>query len=152
MTSSLMGACRGGLSDPAGAPQQGAEAGEEFAGRKGLRQVVVGTEFEADDAVHLLATAGEHHDGHFGLRADAAEDLKAIAARHHDIEDDRRPRLRSGTLSSMLAIVLHFDPEAHGLEVIGHELAELGVVVDDEEAHGPKMKAFSPAAIALTQS
>ena len=36
----------------------------------------------------------------------------------------------------MLAIVLHFDLEAHGLEVIGHELAELGVVVDDEEAHG----------------
>jgi hypothetical protein len=36
----------------------------------------------------------------------------------------------------VLAIVLHFDLEAHGLEVIGHELAELGVVVNDEEAHG----------------
>jgi hypothetical protein len=46
--------------------------------------------------------------------------------------------------------VLHFDLEAHGLEVIGHELAELGVVVDDEEAHEHNMKPFSPAAIALT--
>jgi hypothetical protein len=32
--------------------------------------------------------------------------------------------------------MLHFDLETHGLEVIGHELAELGVVVDDEESHG----------------
>jgi hypothetical protein len=52
----------------------------------------------------------------------------------------------------MLAIMLHFDLEAHGLEVIGHELAELGVVVDDEESHWIKMMPFSAMATSLTQS
>jgi hypothetical protein len=48
--------------------------------------------------------------------------------------------------------VLHFDLEAHGLEVIGHELAELGVVVDDEEAHGEKVVPASLPASLFTQS
>jgi hypothetical protein len=50
----------------------------------------------------------------------------------------------------MLAIVLHFDLEAHGLEVIGYKLAKLGVVVDDEEAHGDRELELSVTASFFT--
>ena len=47
----------------AGAAQQGADAGEQFAGGVGLHHVVVGAAFQADDAVCFGADGGEHEDG-----------------------------------------------------------------------------------------
>ena len=135
-----------GFSDPTGAAQQGAEAGEQLARGKSLWQVVVGTEFEADHADHLLDAASEHHDGHFGLRADAAQDLNAIVTEHHDIENNRSPLLGRGQVGP----VLDLDLEAHGLEVIGRELAKLGVVVDDQEARGESVRDLMASASVFT--
>jgi hypothetical protein len=42
--------------------------------------------------------------------------------------------------------------KSHGLKVVGYQVAKLGVVVDDEQAHHTKMKAFWPSATFLTQS
>ena len=60
------------------APQNGADAGRQFARIERLGQVIVGAEFEADDAVHILAARGEHQDRHLALLPQPAQDLEAI--------------------------------------------------------------------------
>ena len=54
-----------------------------------LRQVVVGPELQAHDAIHHLPACGQHQD----RRADAAlaqrpADVEAVAARQHHVEQD----------------------------------------------------------------
>ena len=43
-----------------GTPEQRLDAGQQFARLEGFGQVVVGSEFEADDAVHRLAARRQH--------------------------------------------------------------------------------------------
>jgi len=123
-----------------GAAGDGAEAGEEFAGGEGLRQVVVGADFEADDPVGLVAPGGEHENRDVGPGADAAEDFEAIDAGEHDVEDDGVPGAGAGAgeglLDAVEAGVGGCDGIAEGGEVVGEEAAEFPVVVDQEEAAG----------------
>ncbi len=107
---------------------------------------VICADFEGDDAVHLLDATSEHQGRHFGLRADVVVDLNAIVTGHRDIENDRSPLLGRGRLGP----VLDLDLEAHGLEVIGRELAKLGVVVDDEEARGESVRYLMTSASVFT--
>ncbi len=51
----------------------------------GLGKIVVGTDFQADDALHVL-TARRQHDGRNGFfLAQAAQHLEAVQARHHHV-------------------------------------------------------------------
>ena len=87
------------------AAQDGADAGGQFARVERLRQVIVGAEFQADDAVDIFAARGQHDDRDFALLAQAAQDFEAVDARQHDVEHDEvdarvrrrasRPRLPS---------------------------------------------------------
>ena len=52
-----------------GAAENSADAGQQFARVEGFRHVVVGAEFEADDAVRFLPHRGQHDDGDVGLAA-----------------------------------------------------------------------------------
>ena len=77
----------------------------QFARIERLRQVIVGAELQADDAVHILAARGQHDDRDLALLAQAAQDLEAIDAGQHDVEHHQvharcegafsRPRLPS---------------------------------------------------------
>lgn len=119
-----------------GATKDGAEAGEELAGGKGFREVVVGADFEADDAVGFVAARGEHEDGHVAGAAYPAKHFKAIEAGKHDIEDDGLPRSAGGGGEGGTGgtVVFGGDVEAEGREVIADKAAEFAVVVDHEEA------------------
>jgi len=127
----------GGRGGGAGiAPDDGAEAGEELAGGECLGEIIIGAHLEADDTVGLIAPGGEHEDGDLGTGADAHEDLEAIDAREHHIENDGVEGLREGALDARKAVVLCLDVVAEGLEVIGNESAELAFIIDDEDAGG----------------
>ncbi len=78
-------------------PQQRAHAGQQLAHRERLGDVVVGAEVEPQDPVHLGAP--RRQDQHRGVVAgppQPAEQLVAVEAREHDVEDDQvepsRPR------------------------------------------------------------
>ena len=120
--------------DEAGAAGDGAEASEEFASGEGFWEVVVGTDFEADDAVGFVAASGEHEDGDVGSGADAFEDFEAVATGQHEVENDGVPGGFDGTDSAFGSGVDHFDGVAHGFEVVADEGAEFAVIVDDEDA------------------
>src|SRR5579872_3722987 len=71
------------------AAQDGFYAGDKFTRAERLGDVVVGAEFEAEDAVRLAAFGGEEnyrHGGEAGSLTDGAADLEAIFAGNHDVE------------------------------------------------------------------
>ena len=119
------------------AAEDGAEAREKFAGGKRFREIVVGTDFEADDAVGLVAPRGEHEDGDGGFLADTFEDLEAVHAGEHNVEDQRVPRRGAGGGGALDAFgtgVDGGDVEAERFKVGGDEATEFFVVVDHQQA------------------
>jgi len=74
------------------AAQHGVDARHQFARIERLGQVVVGAQFQTDDAVDLVALGGQHDDGEIPaflvLRAQAAANRQAVLARHHQVEHD----------------------------------------------------------------
>src|SRR5690606_32140450 len=67
------------------------DPGKELLGAEGLGQEVAGAEGGGLLAVGGLALAGEHDDGRvasMGDLAEAGEDLEAVHAGHHDVEQD----------------------------------------------------------------
>lgn len=117
-----------------GAAGDGAKAGEQFARRKCFGQIIVRADFEADDAVRLLAAAGEHEDRRVRGAAEFFEDLEAIHAREHDIEDDGVGSFAEGEFEAVGAGVGQGNVVAHRHEIFADEAAELAVVIDDEDA------------------
>lgn len=118
-----------------GTSQDGAEPGEEFAGGERFRQVVVGADLEADDAIRLVAAGREHEHRHRTVLADPPEHLEAVHAWQHDVEDDGMP-VCSGLkcpFEAECAIVHRRDLHGEGLKVGGDEAAQLTVVVDHQQ-------------------
>src|SRR5213593_182235 len=72
----------------AGPPEDGTGPGHDLARREGLRDVVIGAELQADDAVGLLALGREHDDRRLRLCPDPPKDLQAIDPREHEIQQD----------------------------------------------------------------
>lgn len=112
------------------------DAGDEFAGVEGFGHVVVGAEFEADDLVDVVAACGEHDDGDVAFAAKFAEDLEAIEAGHHDVEDDEGGRGLLEAGDGFAAVGGVFDGIAFFFEVEGVEVADVGFVVDEEDFLG----------------
>lgn len=124
----------GGRWGGAVASGDGAQTGEQFAGRRGFGEVIVGADFEADDAIGFIAAGGEHEDGDVGMAADLLERFEAVETGEHDIEDDGVPGFAGGGGDAGGAVVDGFHLVAHGAEVIGEQAAEFTVVIDQEDA------------------
>src|SRR6476659_1397418 len=65
----------------------------QLARRERLRDVVVGAELEAGDAVRLLVAGSEHDDRNLRAGADLAADFEAVHAGQADVEHDETHRL-----------------------------------------------------------
>ena len=60
----------------------------ELAGIEALGEVIIGADFQSDDAGRVVAVRGEHDDGNGGHGADFAENFEAAHAGKHHVEDD----------------------------------------------------------------
>src|SRR5919205_431164 len=130
---------RGGLRACwARAPQDGLYARDQLARVEGLGQVVVGADLQPDDAVNVVAARREHHDVHvrpFGPQP--PQHLEAVHARHHHVEHDERVLARERALQPRLAPVRDLDGEALFAQKLGHQLAQLAVVVNNQHVFHP---------------
>lgn len=127
LTGDFCGHCRG-------AAQYRADARQKFARIERFGQIVVCTEFEAEDAVYRFATCGEHHYREAGrAHADVAEQIEATAPRQHHIED-HEVRIGFGQLPHG-GLAVAGDPRVQPL--IAQELREHGgelcVIVDQQD-------------------
>ena len=85
----LGGRFLGGSAIARGAAQNGADAGQQFARVEGLCQIIISAEFKPHDAIRLLTHCGQDHDGHIGLGAQPAGEIKPRFARHHEVEHNK---------------------------------------------------------------
>ena len=69
-------------------PQNRADPRQQFARAEGLRQIVVGAQFEPQDAVRFLARGAGHDHGRAVRVAQTPADRKPVLARQHEIQND----------------------------------------------------------------
>src|SRR5690606_1294309 len=80
----------GGGTVPLGtrSPQHRPDAGHHFGRAERVGDVVVGTQFQSDDAVHFRVPGGEEDDGDVRLPLQPAEDGQPIHVGQHYIQQD----------------------------------------------------------------
>src|SRR6478736_1324336 len=110
------------------------DPGRQLAGRERLRDVVVGAELEAGDAVRLLVAGSEHDDRNLRAGADLAADFEAVHAGQADVEHDETHRLATELGDRLLpGPAPENAPAVLLLEVLLDETADRVVVLNEEE-------------------
>jgi hypothetical protein len=126
----------------AGASQVGFDAGEELRGAEGLGDVIVGANFEADDAVDFVYEGADEDDGATQLVAQEATDLKAIhATGEEDVQQNEIGWLGAGSGETGRTVAGSAHLETGATQVVRQRLAEGTLVFDDEDAlelHPPR--------------
>ncbi|OIQ63275.1 hypothetical protein GALL_551850 [mine drainage metagenome] len=116
------------------AAQQGAQPGQQFARAERLGQIVVGADFEADHPVDFLATRRQHQDGHIALPAQFTRESQSILPRQHQVEDHRLRLDLAEAFAHGIAVRSKVDTEAVAAQIVAQQRAQIGVVVDDQDA------------------
>src|SRR3954469_11596430 len=110
-----------------------ADAGHQFAQLAGLCDVVVGAEFEADDAVDRARGRRQHDDGNVDAALQVANDRKPVFLGHVEVEHDEVRHVGLDHAAQAFAAVAQRDAETVHLEVIADHLAGRRLVVDDDD-------------------
>ena len=128
---------RGGRGlEPGGAAQHGLESDEEDFKVEGLGEVVVRAGVEAFEDILGVGARGEHEDGEVKLlRTQSADDLKAVLAGEHDVEQDGAEVVFGfeqieegfGAVGEMTGAI------AFGFEVEEQALGEVFFVFDEDD-------------------
>ena len=116
-----------------GAAQQRLDASLQLARAERLGDVVVGAEFEADHPVCLIGGRGQHYDGYLGVATDLLAQGKAVVAGHHDIENNQVRAVQGELLAHLVAFRRRQYLETGPGQVFIEQLADLLVVVDDQQ-------------------
>jgi hypothetical protein len=117
----------------AGAAQHGADAGQQFARVERFRHVVVGAEFQADDAVGFLPHRGQHDDGDVGLGAHPAREVEAGFAGQHQVQHDDVVVAGGPDAAGFPRVAGDGDAHPVLFQEAGQQVADLAVVVDDHD-------------------
>jgi hypothetical protein len=116
--------------------QDRSDAKHELPRAEGLREVVIGAQREASNAIRLLAPSGEHQHGHIPRRlvgAKLLEDLEAREAREHEIEHDQRGTLLARSRERVRSRRGGPDTIAGFGQMIRDQRDDVGLIVDDED-------------------
>ena len=116
------------------AAQHGTQACGEFAWITGFGQVVIGAQFEAEDAVQWLATGGEHQYRQLWvLAAQVLEQVKTAAVGQHDIENHRIRAALGQQAAGTVGVVASADLKAFLAQPAAEQVAQFGVVIDQQQ-------------------
>ena len=120
------------------APENRADTSQQFTRIEWLREVVVGPDLEPDDSIDLAPTRGQHENWHPRTCADGAQGVEPVQRRQHDVENHDVEIARRCELRASRTVVDRIDLKPLGREILGDELTELDVVVDDEKPLHPR--------------
>jgi hypothetical protein len=98
--------------------------------------IVVGPQFEADDAVGLLGSGGQEDDRDVRAPPHLPRHLDAIESRHVDVENGAIGRSFAEKLERLAAVEGDEDFEAGRGEIALHELGDLPLVVGYDDPLG----------------
>ena len=116
---------------PLEAPQDSLDPGDQLARREGLSDVVVGAHLQAMHAVVFRSASCQEDDGYDaqrGVLAQPAAEVKAIAARHHDIQQKQRRRLPLGIGKNLTDRQIGANGKTGALQVVLDQPGDIRVV------------------------
>ena len=116
--------------DPA---QQDAHPGHQLARGKGLGDVVIGAQFQADQAVFKFDPRRQHDDGHIRGTTQRAADVQSVDAGQVQVEDDEVGTLRACYFQRRPAIAGDQHPESALDEIVARLPGDFGFVFDHED-------------------
>ena len=118
----------------AGSPKHGTDPCHELARVEGLGEVIVRTEFKAEDTIDVVAFGCDHDngDGH-GPSLKPTADRQTILSRQHQVEQHKidPPSCHDTIKLHRIVAERHIETLAH--EELTDELADLDVVLDDDD-------------------
>ncbi len=115
--------------------QHGMDARHQFARVERFGQVIVGTHFQADDAVDVVALGGQHDDRDRVLRpAQAPAHRQTVFARHHQVEHDQVEALAREQFVHGGGVLGDVNAEALLGQVAVEQVAQPQVVIDHEDS------------------
>ena len=114
------------------ATEHGPDAGQKLTHGKRFREIIVGPDFEADDAVDLLTFGGEQENRHGRLRSQRAADLETVDAWQHDVEYHGLRPLPARGLDRLHSIRRSYDSVAFVAKCVGECVPQRRLVIDDE--------------------
>jgi len=118
-------------------PEHRFDAGHELAGTEGLRDVIVGAEFQTKDAIGFAAFGSQenYRDRRkaCGL-ANGAADFQAIFAGDHDVEKKESGALAFGIGEDGCAAGVDAHGEPFAFEMMADQSGNVGIVFEHEDA------------------
>ena len=126
-----------------GAPQQGAQPGQQLLEVEGLGEIVVGAGIEALDTVVNGAARGQHEDG--SAKARAAKfpaDGVAVLHRQHDVEDHDIVLVDGGLVQRLFAVAGDIDGVGLFAEAFGDKPGDPGFVFNQQDPHAEQPSSF----------
>src|SRR5690606_21227933 len=110
------------------------DARQQFAGIERLAQIVVGAGLQAYDAVHRLVARRQQDDGDiFALFAQPAAGIGAVATGQHAVEHQQVRGVAGDARGQVAGVGGQQRVVAMPVEIVGQQLAQGGVVVDDQQ-------------------
>jgi len=110
-----------------------AHTGHELGHRERLDQVVHGARVEPFDTILDLTSSGQHDDRDARHRTvHGREDLKAAAARQHQVQHDRFEAALQGQALALDPIQCGLDGKALRLQATSHEVHDPRLILDQE--------------------
>jgi len=121
--------------------QHGLDAGDEFARAEGLGDVVVGAQFEAEDAIGFAAFRCQKNyrdRRQAGSLANGATYFQAVFARYHNVENEECGTLALSVGQYVGSGGINANGEAFVFEMMADQAGNVGIVFDDEKTwfHG----------------
>ena len=107
-------------------------ARHQFPGTERLRQVVVRTEAEAADLIHVRLPGRNEYDGYIRLLPQGAANGKAILPRQHEVEHHEVIAARERCFLPAPAIRLDGRGETRRLEIIPLQLGDIDIIFHDK--------------------
>ena len=114
------------------AAQDDVHPGDEFARAEGLGDVIIAADLEAEHAIDLVVARREKQDRNIGGFSDFPADVQAVEFRHADIQDDEVRPVAGKAGQCFLAVARLEDGHPGLLECDPDDLANMQVVVNDE--------------------
>ncbi len=129
--------------------QHGLHARQQFARIERLAEIVVGAEFQSDNAVHVVRARGQHdHRNVVARRAELAQRGQSVDTRHHQVEHDQVGALAFEAPFERAGVMQHRYLDALPDQIVAQEIAQFRVVVDDKylSSHAMQFNACAGAA------
>ena len=115
-----------------GPAQYGPEASQQFAGVKGLCEVIVGAKLQAEDPVDVVAFGRQHDGRDIAHATDLLQDIEPAHTWQHDIEYDEVEVAGPQRFDTLFAAQARDDSQVVRLEILLEHLAQCPVVIDDK--------------------